>query len=596
MKPCIIFILFVFAAILGSHCVVYGSEGDHDTDTWIVQLKDDVSPEEFASQHGLRHMGVYTPLKGIGNYHEFEASHTHRVDYHRTRIARALKDPQSGAEWAERQVARKRYKRNESFLANSPRVGSTRSGDPMWGQQWHLHGNPVASVGITPDYHRKGNGVMIGIVDDGLQHSHPELTHRYDRARSWDFNGNDADPAPSHMDGHGTSAAGVAVGEANNGHCGQGVAPLAKVAGIRAVAGPVTDATEASALSHYANKIDIYSCSWGPMDSGTDMQEPGHLVKQVFANYAGRKRGRNGKGSIYVWASGNGRTHQDSCAYDGYANSPYTIAVGAINNVGRRSWYSEGCAALMCVAPSSGNGKGIVTADLTGSSGYDAGECTSNFGGTSSAAPLAAGVIALMLEERPELTWRDVQHVIAKGATVINPHDKSWSPENNRKYRHSNSYGFGRLEINKILQTARQHSMVPNQKGHTSGVQTAPTVGAWSIPDTPGQSYTHTISLANSHITFVEHVLLNVYITHPRRGEVAIYLRSPSGVTSTLAERRGDHHSNYPSNGWMYTSVHHWGEQKADGEWTIIFVDQIGHNNYRSSGYVNWIKLSVYGY
>lgn len=54
-----------------------------------------------------------------------------------------------------------------------------------------------------------------------------------------------------------------------------------------------------------------------------------------------------------------------------------------------------------------------------GGAGYDPTECTSNFGGTSSSAPLAAGIIALILEQRPDLTWRDVKHVIAKGSVPV---------------------------------------------------------------------------------------------------------------------------------------------------------------------------------
>jgi len=562
-------------------------------DSWVVQLKDGVNPARFARQHGLTHVGPFAPLKDAGNYHVFSASHTKRADYHRERIARSLDAPDSGAMWSERQVPHVLHKRGR-FLVSSPRTGPDGSGDPMWGQQWHLHGVDAASVDITPHQERKGAGVLIGIVDDGLQHSHPELSGRYDPTRSWDYNDGDADPTPLYSDGHGTSAAAVALGEANNGHCGQGVAPLARVAGIRVVAGPVTDATEASALSHHAGKIDIYSCSWGPADTGRDMVAPGHLVSQVFAHYAGQGAGRRGKGSIYVWASGNGRNRHDSCAYDGYANSPYTIAVGAINHMGQRTWYSEGCAALMCVTPSSGAGEGIVTADLTGASGYEPGECTTGFGGTSSAAPLASGIIALVLEERPELTWRDVQHVIAKGATLIHSEDSSWSPENYNGYRHSNSYGFGLLKVPKMLATARAHTLVPVQKGHTSGIKHTPSVSAWAIPNNAGRSFRHTITLSSSGIQFIEHVLLSVYIAHPRRGEVSVYLKSPSGITSTLALQRSDTHSNYPRSGWMYTTVHHWGESDADGDWTAIFVDSVGNNQFH--GYVSWMKLSVFGY
>ena len=60
-------------------------------------------------------------------------------------------------------------------------------------------------------------------------------------------------------------------------------------------------------------------------------------------------QGRNGKGSIYVWASGNGGQKGDSCATDGYASSIYTIAVGAIDQNGNPAYFDEECTGKMAV-------------------------------------------------------------------------------------------------------------------------------------------------------------------------------------------------------------------------------------------------------
>jgi hypothetical protein len=68
--------------------------------------------------------------------------------------------------------------------------------------------------------------------------------------------------------------------------------------------GEVTDAVEAASLSHNFQHIDIYSSSWGPEDDGRTLDGPGTLAKLAFEN--GIKKGRNGKGSIFIWASGNG--------------------------------------------------------------------------------------------------------------------------------------------------------------------------------------------------------------------------------------------------------------------------------------------------
>lgn len=50
---------------------------------------------------------------------------------------------------------------------------------------------------------------------------------------------------------------------------------------------------------------------------------------------------------------------------------------------------------------------------------FDGTGCTDSHSGTSAAAPLAAGMIALMLQAQPCLTWRDVQHIIAMAAVKV---------------------------------------------------------------------------------------------------------------------------------------------------------------------------------
>ena len=144
------------------------------------------------------------------------------------------------------------------------------------------------------------------------------------------------------------------------------------------------------------------------------------------------------------WAAGNGGDDatQDECNFDGYTNNPLTISVGAVTDGGVKASYSEECAALMVVAPSSGGTKGITTCDILGADGYDPSDCTNTFGGTSSAAPLASGVVAvsvgggslatltrawqLMLAANPRLGWKDVQYLLMTTAQRVDPNDSSW--------------------------------------------------------------------------------------------------------------------------------------------------------------------------
>jgi kexin len=89
------------------------------------------------------------------------------------------------------------------------------------------------------------------------------------------------------------------------------------------------------------------------------MEGPSYLISKAVVN--GVENGRGGKGSIYVFASGNGAHNGDQCNFDGYTNSIYSVTVAAVDYKGLRPYYSEACAANMVVAYSSGSGQHIVS-------------------------------------------------------------------------------------------------------------------------------------------------------------------------------------------------------------------------------------------
>lgn len=533
----------------------------------VFELDTHVNPSEFAQHHSLilqKHL--------FGSFYLFTSP---SVQHTRSILTKRVE----GAQWAEEQVAVKRYKRFND--------------DPLYHQQWHLLSTSGSGVSVDEDLYvgsQGGKDILIAIVDDGLQHTHPELSARYAANHSWNFNNGNkhADPTPRDpRDGHGTAAAAVAVGSKLNGHCGRGVAWAARVAGLRLIAEPVTGATEAEALGYHADDVRIYSNSWGPADTGRGLDAPSRVVREALMYYASVKN------RIYVWASGNGRDNMDSCAYDGYAGNMYVNAFGAVDYDGEQSWYSEGCANLMAVAPSSGAfRRGITTADLVGPAGYDPSECTSEFGGTSSAAPLASGIVALLLEKQEKLqphasfTWRDIKHVIALGATQIKPEDRSWHV-NARGYHHSNAFGFGLLKIPKLMQTLSEYVASPNPYGKQPQKQ----VLSPSIQPTNKAANSFLVNLTHTNITFVEMVILRIYLKHPKRGDVAVRLVSPESTVSVLAEWRNDPNANYPQEGWTFSSLHHWGEQQADGVWEV----QVHDRGAPSKCSVEWFMLGVFG-
>jgi subtilisin-like proprotein convertase family protein len=452
----------------------------------------------------------------------------------------------------------------------------TEFGDPLWGAQWHLHGQGRNPSPVDCDCDCEldkipssvnGQGVTLAIVDDGIQWRHPDLSGFFRSDLSRNFNsGSPSDVSPSPWDGHGTSAAGVCCAGANNNFCGVGPASKASLVGIRLIAEPSYDFQEAEALSHQSDKIRIYSNSWGPSDDAKDLAGPGRVVQSVFE--------RN-EMNVYVWAGGNGRSAQDNGNYDGYANNPYVLTIGAVDSNANPAWYSEPCACLLAVTPSSGV-RGITTTDLLGSHGYSSGPCTSDFGGTSSAAPLAAGIIALMLQQRPGLGYRDVMHIIARGATM--PASAGIAA------KHSHDFGFGLLKLPRLLAFTANYTRVPAQIR-----QTLPVI-AVNLPIPQNQWLTVNVPLTFD-LSFVERVVVRVVMRHHRRGQIATRLETKD-ATSILSEKHGDWHSGEFE--WSYTSLHHWGESiKAGDVWHVKVMDDIVDG---STGEFLSVQLKILGY
>lgn len=469
--------------------------------------------------------------------------------------------------------------------------------DTLFPQQWHLRntgqggGTPGIDVNVTNVWDTyRGTGIYIGIVDDGLQVTHTDLWQNVNTVLDWDYNGNDSDPSPDIAnDFHGTACAGVAAARGNNGRGVSGAAPLATLVGYRLIGGPSDDTMEASALSTNNGVVHLKSNSWGPYDDGARLEGPGPLTRAAISNAA--TTGRGGRGTIILWAGGNGLENLDDSNYDGYANSIYTIAVAALTDGGAQSWYSEPGANIVVTAPSSGGATDIITTDLMGNAGYNAvgipGELadrnyTKTFGGTSSATPLAAGVVALMLQANPNLGWRDVQEILIRSATQVSPADADWRT-NSAGFTFNHKFGSGLINAQAAVALATNWINLGPQV--TASVIRSNLAAA--IPDNNPAGITQTFRLGITNLR-VEHVTVTLDIRHPSRGDLAITLTSPSGMTSRLAEQHNDDNENYPA--WTFSSVRHWGET-AQGTWTLKVAD-LGEEN---TGTLRWAHITFYG-
>lgn len=467
--------------------------------------------------------------------------------------------------------------------------------DPYFKLQWHLinNKNRDMDINVTGVWSRNitGHGVTVAVVDDGVEWANPDLRDNYNSAGSWDLNSDDPDPTPSaskDSNHHGTRCAGE-IAAVPNSHCAVGVAYGAKFSGLKVLDGPMTDSLEAKAFNKNSQINDIYSCSWGPDDDGKTVDGP-HVFAKAAMQY-GIDFGRRGFGSIYVVASGNGGRFQDNCNYDGYANSIYTVTVGAIDEDGNMPFYAEKCASMLAVTFSSGTSqhRSIVTTDWTQRGGKG---CTTAHSGTSAAAPLAAGMLALMLQARPCLTWRDIQYLIILTAQKVDIDHSEWK-RNQAGLYHSHKHGFGVMKAWRLVNAAKIWETVP---WITSYLYSSDEIHL-QIPKGTNQplTITHTVTkndISGLNLFVLEHVQLFVTITHPCRGDLEITLVCPSGTDSIVATPRKVDRSDAGFQDWAFSTVRCWGEDPT-GVWTILITDH--DTSSYGSGFIQSWKLKLHG-
>lgn len=457
--------------------------------------------------------------------------------------------------------------------------------DPVFAQQWHLF-NPVErghDLNVSGVWAQDitGKNATVCIIDDGLDFESHDLADNYWAEGSYDFNDKGPKPAPRLSDDkHGTRCAGE-VAAVKNDVCGVGVAWDAKVAGIRILSKPITDADEAEAMIYGYNKTDIYSCSWGPPDNGMEMGAPGILIKRAMVQAV--QKGREGYGTIYVFAAGNGAASDDNCNFDGYTNSIYSVTVGAIDRKGLHPYYSEKCSAQLVVTYSSGSGDAIHTTDI----GTE--QCYSSHGGTSAAGPLAVGIYALALQVRPDLTWRDIQWLSVNTAIPVDQ-DSDWQDTPYGK-KFSHQFGYGKLDAYRLVEAAKEWKSVKPQAWYFSPWQHV----RHAIPQGKhGLKSTFPIDkkmLAKANLERVEHITVTMNINHTRRGDLMVDMISPSGIVSHLSTARKNDEVEAGYVDWTFMSVAHWGEDGI-GDWTIIVKDINKDNN--TGTFTDW-KLHLYG-
>ena len=484
-----------------------------------------------------------------------------------------------------------------------------------------------------------GDGVRVAVVDTGLEICHPDLRDSVEHGASFNFNAEAAlaDPDVSwrvRMDisdpfnfrstgGHGNAIAGLIAAAAGNGIGGRGIAPEVQLRGYNGLNAErqfsgLFSSLGASTFFPDSSDAHIFNLSFG-----SAAPEPGNIdvyFERVFTH--GARNLRSGLGAIYVKAAGNSfrdcaslvRDINESLGCgssnsDDWGNLPYVIMVGAFNADGVRSSYASAGPNLWVSAPGGEYGDAkpsLLTVDQMGwDRGFGAarfwienplddeptvnpdGDYTGRMNGTSAAAGTVSGAVAVLLDEAPDLTWRDVKHILAKTARQIDPDIAAVSDtigavsrtlrlawtENAAGYKFHNWYGFGAVDLDAAVEMAEDYT--PDSLGEFRESSWFEHADSIAIPDNSGTGVTQTVNVNGlPDDASIEAVLLEVDIAHEFPNDLGIHLVSPDGTRSVVNQVFNETLAvdDIPEIRWRLLSNAFYGEDPS-GDWQIEVFD-----------------------
>lgn len=553
------------------------------TDRVYVELYDGAKVDELAAEHGLL---VTERLSG----NEFVLQLSDATGINPVKLVVKLTEDDERVKLAENDL---------NYVVNVSQIIS----DGAYENQWHLHGRPPGSPQLNPDaaceceaaWEALGSfgspNVVIGITDDGCRLDHHDFNSA-DKFAGWGyFEGNTlitreslgADPEKMYQPGanHGTACAGVAAAELD-GTLTVGAAPGCRLLPIKWPSSGTSlfigDLRLRKAIDYVADKVNVLSNSWGnPLNGNVGAQVRNRIVDLAVNG------GRRGRGIVFLWAAGNDNCplHHDTDIDTPYTNGirivgnqafwegvktarsfrhnlhdvPGVMYVAALASNGQRSHYSNYGTGIGITAPSSNSHTywrlSVTGLPVTTVLGNEIDATRGNFGGTSSATPLVAGIAALVISADPDITAIDVISELKRTAfkdldmtgyaqtppASFDP-DTAWdvspiTPFASSAFQDlqfpegtwSPWFGHGRVNARAAVEAVRRH------------VEPVAVTNDEDVPirDLTGQSSPIEVDLAGR----VEDLEVEVHIDHTWIGDLRVHLIAPDGEAARLHSRTG---------------------------------------------------------
>ncbi|KAB8031052.1 S8 family serine peptidase [Fluviispira multicolorata] len=235
------------------------------------------------------------------------------------------------------------------------------------------------------------------------------------------------------------------------------------------------------------------------------------------------------------------------------------------------------------------------------------GNYTNTMNGTSSAAPVTSGSLALILEANPNLTWRDVKYILAKTSTKVDPNlqgtkvelvkgevnsayqvEQGWVA-NAAGFSYSNWYGFGRVNVGEAVKLAKNYDASLGNYREWSSQYYAAKI---AVPKADPKGVDAKINIPNRDGLNIESIQIQVSAESTNLGDLGLEITSPSGTKSIIWNvGNGFAYSKKIKNMTMQSNAFY--GEKSEGVWTLKVINA---GFYNSSTTFNGWKIMVTGH